>query len=205
MIRIHNFARGVRGLRLMWQCEEMAIPYERVLVTYPVPDAYRALHPLGSVPYLEDDATGASMSESVAIMLYLATQYGPTALLPTKGDPRLPRVLQMLAFSEATLGGPINALLAAQFGAPDADKKNWSVRGIESRVEKSIAYIEGILGDGSYLAGDELTLADLAITTSLGMWFGPLKKAASERMTAYRERLAERPAYVRARAICDAT
>ena len=27
MIKIHNFARGARGVRVFWQCEEMGLPY----------------------------------------------------------------------------------------------------------------------------------------------------------------------------------
>ena len=27
MIRIHNFPRGARGVRVFWVCEEMGVPY----------------------------------------------------------------------------------------------------------------------------------------------------------------------------------
>ncbi len=78
MITVYNFARGARGLRVIWQCEEMGLAYRVETVTYPTPASYRALNPLGSVPYLEDDDGGVGMSESVAMMLYLADRYGPT-------------------------------------------------------------------------------------------------------------------------------
>jgi len=35
MIRIHNFARGVRGQRVVWQCEEMSLPYQVETVGFP--------------------------------------------------------------------------------------------------------------------------------------------------------------------------
>ena len=28
MIKIHNFARGLRGVRVFWVCEEMSLPYQ---------------------------------------------------------------------------------------------------------------------------------------------------------------------------------
>ncbi len=34
MLRIHNFARGARGLRVMWLCEEMGLLYEVKFVTH---------------------------------------------------------------------------------------------------------------------------------------------------------------------------
>lgn len=44
MITIYNFARGgARGVRVMWLCEEMGLPYEVVGLPYPVPESYRAL------------------------------------------------------------------------------------------------------------------------------------------------------------------
>ena len=197
MIKIYNFARGARGLRLFWQCEEMALPYQVETVTFPTGAAYRALNPLGSVPFLEDNG-GVAINESVAIMLYLAQKYGPTPLLPANNDPALARVLQMMVFSEATLGAGINTLLAAHFGAPEADKRNWSVRGTEARVESAIAYVGNLLGDNPYLAGANLTLADMCIATTLGIWKGALGKAVPDKLAAYRERLAARPAYQRA-------
>jgi glutathione S-transferase len=198
MIRVHNFARGARGLRVIWQCEEMGLPYRVETVTYPPSDAYRALHPLGSVPFLEDEG-GVAINESVAMMLYIAHKYGPTPLLPGKDDPTLARVLQMTVFSEATLGAVMNPLMAAHFGAPEADKRNWTVLGTEARVEEAVRYVADMLGANPYLAGADLTLADIAVSTALGIWVGALGKSLPDRLVAYRERLGARPAYQRAR------
>ena len=195
MIKIHNFTRGLRGVRVFWVCEEMGLPYDVGTVTYPPSAEYLALHPLGSVPFLEDDG-GVAINESVAMMLYLAQKYGPTPLLPAKDDPSLARVLQLTVFGEATLGA--NMLMAAHFGAPEADKRNWSVRSQESITEKAIAYVADLLGDNQFLAGRDLTLADISISTALGIWKGALGKAIPDKLAAYRERLAARPAYQRA-------
>ena len=197
MIKIYNFARGARGLRGFWVCEEMGLPYKAETFAFPPPASYKALNPLGSVPFLEDDG-GVAINESVAIMLYLAQKYGPTPLLPAKDDPTLARVLQMTVFGETTLGAPMNTLMAAHFMAPDTDKKNWSVRGTEARVEQAIAYVADILGDNPCLAGQNFTLADISISTAFGMWKGALGKSVPDKLAAYRDRLAARPAYQRA-------
>jgi hypothetical protein len=39
MIRIHNFARGARGMRVFWQCEEMGLPYQVETVSFPPSEA----------------------------------------------------------------------------------------------------------------------------------------------------------------------
>ena len=200
MIKIYNFTRGARGVRICWLCEEMGLPYRVEAMGFPVPESYRALHPLATVPFLEDDG-GVAMSESVAMLMYLAQRYGPTPLLPAPDDPRLARVLQMTVFAEATLGARMNALMEAHFGAPEADKRNWSVRGLESRVERALDYVADMLeAEGPYLAGAEFTLADIAVGTVFGIWRGALGKALPDRLAAYQERIKARPAYERAQA-----
>ncbi len=181
----------------MWQCEEMGLPYEVKKVSFPPSPEYLALHSLGSVPFLEDEG-GVAIHESIAIMLHLAHRYGPTPLLPMSDPATHARVLQLVVFSEATLGASINTLLAAHFAAPEVDKKNWSVSMSESRCAQGIEWLEKKLGDRPFLVGDGLTIADLAITTTLAMWKSALDKPLPERITKWRETLAARPAYARA-------
>jgi glutathione S-transferase len=197
MIRIHNFARGVRGRRVAWQCEEMGLPYRMETVSFPPDEAYRALNPVGSTPFLEDDG-GVAINESVAMMLYLAHKYGPTPLLPGSGDPTFARVLQMTVFGEATIGMGLNPIVEARFAAPDADKRNWSVCTQEARVDKAVRYTTEVLGDSPFLAGADLTLADISVAPVLAMWTGALGHTLPDTLVAYRERLAARPAYQRA-------
>jgi glutathione S-transferase len=197
-IKIYNFPRGARGVRLFWQCEEMGLAYETEAVTFPPSAAYTALNPLGTVPFLVDGAV--AINESVAIMLYLAGRYGPTPLLPAAGDPAFARVLQLTVFGEASIGATVNPLLAAKFGAPEADKSNWSVRSGEARVEQFVGYVADVLGERPYLVGDGLSLADICVSTALGIWRGALGKVLPERLSVYQQRLQARPAYQRASA-----
>jgi glutathione S-transferase len=55
-----------------------------------------------------------------------------------------------------------------------------------------------MLGDGPFLAGADVTLADISVSCALGNWKGALDKALPDKLVAYRERLAARPAYQRA-------
>jgi len=194
-IRIHNFERGVRGLRVVWLCEEMGVPWELATVSYPPSDAYRALHPLGTVPFLEDG--DVRMSESVAMLLWIARRHGPTPLLPEEPAAQA-RVLELAVMSEATIGAQINGLLMTKFAAPDGEKATWLARALEERTARAIDLVAERLGAGPFLAGDAFTLADIAVSTTLGMWKGVLGKELPASLVAWRERLAERPAYQRA-------
>lgn len=203
MMTIHNFARGARGQRVMWLCEEMGLPYAVQSHSFPVGADYRALNPLGTVPFLED-ADGVALNESVAIMLYVAQRYGPTPLLPTDDSALMARCLQLTVFGETEIGMNLNPLLAARFGAPEADKRNWSVLGIEQRVKRAVQYAATLVQDRSYLVGEGPTLADISVSCGLGIWQGALGGELPEPLSAYQERLRARPAYQRARARCVA-
>ena len=198
---IHNFARGARGQRVMWLCEEMGLPYAVQNHSFPVPADYRALNPLGTVPFLEDDG-GVAINESVAMMLYIAQQHGPTPLLPTDNAALMAKCLQLTLFGETELGMNLNPLLAAHFMAGEADKRNWSVIGLEQRVKRAIQHAETLIHGRSYLVGDDLTLADISVSCGLGIWQGALGGQPPEALTAYQDRLRARPAYQRARSRC---
>ena len=202
MIRVYNFTSGVRGLRVVWQCEEMGLAYEARGFAYPPPADYRAKYPPGSGPFLEDEG-GVGMGESVAMMIYLAQRYGPTPLLPA--DPaEMGRVLQLVVASEAAMGGLMNPLMGTKFVAPDDQKANWTQGFCEARVVDALGYAQDILGERAFFVGDGLTLADIAISTSLGMWQGALGKDIPPGLAAHRERMAERPAYQKAKAAFSA-
>jgi glutathione S-transferase len=202
MIRIHNFERGARGLRAIWPCEEMDLGYELVFVAFPPGDAYRSLHPLGSVPFLEDG--GVAISESIAIMRYLAQRYGPTPLLPANHERALASVLQMTLFGETAFGMSLNPLLEATYVAPEADKRNWSVIAQEKRVERAVRFVDEKLDGQPFLAGERFTVADISVACALALWRGPLGKTLPENLAACRDRLLARPAFVRALARASA-
>jgi glutathione S-transferase len=201
MMTVHNFVRGARGQRVMWLCEEMGLPYAVRNHSFPVGADYRALNPLGTVPFLEDSG-GVALNESVAIMLYIAQQYGPTPLLPTGNAALMAQCLQLTVFGETEVGMNLNPLLAAHFMAGEADKRNWSVIGLERRITRAIQYAESLVHNRSYLVGDDLTLADISVSCGLGIWQGALGGQLPEGLTAYRDGLRARPAYERARARC---
>jgi glutathione S-transferase len=196
LIKIYNFPRG-RGVRVVWLCEEMGLSYRIVPVSFPPSDEYRAVNPLGQVPFLEDDG-GIAINESVAMLLYLAEKYGPSPLLPAKSEPHFARVLQMTVFGEATLGASLNALLIDHFVVPEKEKRGALTKVVQGRIEQQLGYIEFVLGTGPFLAGADFTIADISVSYAVGLWRGPLQKMVSENLSAYLERTTSRPAFERA-------
>lgn len=201
MITIHNFARGARGQRVMWLCEELSLPYTVRNHAFPVGSDYRALNPLGTVPFLEDEG-GVAINESVAMMLYIASTYGPTPLLPTGDKAAMARVLQLTLIGETEIGATLNPLLAAHFMAGSADKRNWSVKGLEQRLDRVVDFLETIVDKLPFLVGNDLTLADISVSCGLGIWQGALGAKLPDALSRYQDSLKSRPTYQRARSRC---
>ncbi len=196
MITIYDFAHGARGLRFAWMCEEMALPHAFISVTFPPDQRYLELNPFGTVPYLQDDDVG--MSESIAMMFYVAQKYGPTDLLPAPHDEHFAAVLQWTLFGEASLSAMMTPLLAARFGAPDDQKRNWSAVGIEARLKATVDRLDDQLGGRSFLVGPSLSLADISVVTALRIWSRGVGETLPPGLQGYCERLQARPACQRA-------
>jgi hypothetical protein len=86
------------GSPSIWCCRDLCV---LVPVSFPPDRSYRALNPFGTVPFLQDG--NVSMSESVAMMFYIAQKYGPTDTLPPVGDERFAKVLQFTLLGEASV------------------------------------------------------------------------------------------------------
>jgi glutathione S-transferase len=198
VIKIYDFPHGARGLRAAWLCEEMGLAHTFVPVGFPPDKSYRELNPFGTVPFLQDE--DVSMSESVAMMFYIAQKYGPTEALPPVDDERFARVLQFTMLGEASLSSLMTPLLAVRFGAPDNQKRNWSAVGIESRLKATIDGISNQLRDREFLVGPTLTLADISVATALRIWSRGVGQDLPATLKAYCERLQDRPACKRAMA-----
>jgi glutathione S-transferase len=198
VIKIYDFSHGARGLRAAWLCEEMGLAHTFVPVGFPPDNNYRELNPFGTVPFLQDGEV--SMSESVAMMFYIAQKYGPTETLPLVDDQRFAKVLQFTLLGEASLSSLMTPLLAARFGAPDDQKRNWSAVGIESRLKGAVDRIRDELGDREFLVGLRLTLADISVATALRIWSRGVGHDLPAALQAYYERLLDRPACKRAMA-----
>ena len=85
MLKLYGFSKvnaGARGhtrdLRVLWALEEMQLPFELAGMDHPAHDlnteAYRRLSPFEQIPSIDDD--GVVLSESAAILIYLAKKSG---------------------------------------------------------------------------------------------------------------------------------
>ena len=125
------------------------------------PPAMLARHPLGKVPYIEDE--GVTIFDSTVIDEYLDDRYGPPRLLPDDPLARA-QVREFEQFAdEALLGGDLPLIWMAYWSEPDKRDAERMEKGREGLRRRDLPFIERTLGaapSGGYLRGG-FTMADV--------------------------------------------
>ncbi|CAG9864020.1 unnamed protein product [Phyllotreta striolata] len=121
---------------------------------------YIKLNPQHTVPTIDDN--GFVLWESRAIMTYLANQYANNDTLYPKDPKKRAVVDQRLYFDMGTLYKSFgDYFYPMAFANAPADPEKLKA------VQAALAFLDGFIGNNEYVAGDSLTLADLAIVSSV--------------------------------------
>lgn len=205
MLTIHHLGIS-QSERIIWLCEELAIPYELKLyardpVTRLAPAEYKALHPLGTAPIITDGAV--TLAESGAIIEYIIRKYGGGRLIPDASDPGF---ADYLFWFHGANGSLMQAEMVRMFATVfDAPADNPVLKSVTGRADLIIGMMEAQLAKGDFLAGSNFTAADIitffALTTMRA--FAPRDLAAFPHIRDYLKRVGGRPAYQRAMAKGD--
>jgi len=203
MIVIHHLGVS-QSDRVVWLMEELGLPYE--LKWYDrgpdmlAPAEYRGLHPAGTAPTIEDG--DLVLCESAAIVEYIINVHGKGKLGVKPGAPNYPDYLFWMTFSNSLQSTFFMRLLINEV----AEEKRASSPIITTagrREENAYRTLEQRLGKVDYLAGNELTGADIMMlfnVTSLALFGGrPIDDLPN--VQAYVKRVTARPAYIKAMTI----
>jgi glutathione S-transferase len=181
--------------------EEMGLAYEAVKTSLPLTDPeLLAANPTATLPlFLDGDVR---LTESIAILQYLAARHGPTSLAVGPQEPGFPDYLQFLEVGEATLATPLTSLVRTRFMAPDDQKANWTVENSKAVFVNRVQLVAEQLKTHEFMAADRFTAADISVGYALGFGEGlGLAEGYAPSVTDYWRGLQERPAHQRAKAI----
>jgi len=202
MLKLYGFSKvnaGARGhtrdLRVLWALEEMQLPFEVVGMDHPAHDlnteAYRRLSPFEQIPSIDDD--GVVLSESAAIVVYLAKKSG--RLIP--GDPvGEAQVLRWCFAAMNSIEMPLLALMVHDWTADGSDPK--PRRFLVDWVHLRMGHLERWFADRDYVATDDFSVADILMAHVLSAGIkDPSLIAPYPGVAAYRDRCLARPAWQR--------
>ena len=188
---------SARALRVHWALIELGLEYrsERIQSRSGETEtpAYRRLNPRGKIPVFEDG--GLVLSESAAIVTYLAETYGNGRLIPAGGAERA-KYFEWISFISMELDATTLYVLRRHEALThiygEAPAANVAARGY---FERMITAATREIEDGrTYLLGAEFSGADIVMTTCLD-WALAYDVPLPESWLAYLERTTARPAH----------
>lgn len=200
MITIYHLGRS-QSDRIVWLMEELGLPYQLEWFDRGAdglaPPAYVALHPAAMAPVIKDGKR--VLAESTAIVQYIAHTHAGGRLSVAPDQESYADYLYWLQFNNNAQTGFFVKM------ALDGTGHEQSLIGqvAKRRTEGLFKQMNEHLGQHSYLAGEEFTLADLmsgfAVTTSAS--FGGRTLDDLPNVQRYAQRIMQRPAWQKAMAI----
>lgn len=186
-IQLYGFAGSTYVRSTMIACEELKLDWELLPLQFGQA-SHLALHPFGKMPVLKHGPV--TLYETLAILCYLNDLSDGATLTP---DGALPRA-HMWQVLSICIDYAYPALVKASF----ADDKTT----IETEpAERCLDALAALMGSGSCLTGDRVSLADLVFEPMLSHYLGNVPVAEEQldgrpSMKKWYHRMRQRPALI---------
>jgi glutathione S-transferase len=199
MIKVHHLNQS-RSTRVLWLLEELGMPYEvekheRDATTRLAPSSLGKIHPLNKAPIIEHN--DIVICESGAIMEYILDQDTEQRLRPEKGSKAYYQYVEWSHFAEGSLGLPVITSLLMQM--EERSGTNPMDGYIAKELNLDFSYIDSVLAQQTYFAGDEFSAADIMMTITLEIAGSLNLLQGRENIARYLTNVQSREAYLKAR------
>ncbi len=200
MIDVYSWATP-NGHKVHIMLEECGLPYRVHAINIGAGDQFQPeflkISPNNKIPALVDsegpDGQPISLFESGAILLYLAAKTGK--FLPV-GDRAKYEVLQWLMFQMGGVGPMLGQTHHFRIYAPE--KIEYAINRYTNETKRLYGVMDKQLTTHRYIAGDDYTIADIAIFPWLRSWQNQgIDWADYPRLKTWFDAIATRPAVMR--------
>jgi glutathione S-transferase len=199
MLRILGRANSFNVRKVLWVCDELAVPYIREDwgrgYRPTSDDEFRSINPIGLVPAVIDD--GNVLRESNTIVRYLATKHGDDSIYPT--DPlRRANVEQWMDWANYETSISLRgAFLGGMLNEPPWNNP-WFIEQGRRQITKEVGQLdEHLRTSGPYITGGAFTIGDIPIGLVVNRWFClNFERPDYPFVAGYYELLSARPAYM---------
>ena len=167
MLTLYHCA-DARSFRPLWTLEELGLTYQLRMLPFPprvLARDYLAINPLGTVPTLIDD--DLRMTESAAMIQYLAARHGTGKLDVPADDTRYGAYLNWLHFGETTLTFPLTLVLRYSRLEPEARRLPQAAEDYRRWFLARLRAVEAAVREQPYLCGEAFTGADISVGYAL--------------------------------------
>jgi glutathione S-transferase len=201
MLRIWGRNSSSNVMKVLWLCEELSIPFERIdaggAFGRTKEPEYLAKNPNALVPTIEEE-DGFVLWESNSIIRYLArTRAAGQPICPT--EPRLAADCERwMDWQLASLNPPMTTIFFTYVRIPEPERDHAAAGKARDAAERLWAMVEAKLGANPFVCGQDFTLADIVLGVYVHRWFSlPIERKAMPALEAWYERLKQRPGYAK--------
>ena len=193
-MKLYEFG-PTRSIRARWTLQELGVDFDAMSVNLPAGEhrrpAFLAINPAGRVPVLVDG--DLVLTESAAIVLYLAEKYAEKGLLPRDLRQRA-EVNRWILFAVTELEQPLWRIVRNTRLYPEAQRQPSDIRIASQEFTEMAAILEQHMQARQVVVGEQVSVADFVVAYTLdwGNEVGLLEDFP--RLRAYVERMYARPA-----------
>jgi glutathione S-transferase len=192
-LKLYEFA-PTRSIRARWTLQELEVPFDSVSIDLRKGEnrspAFLAVNPAGKLPVLVDG--DMVLTESIAIVLYLAEKYPEKKLIPNDLGERA-QLNRWLLFTTTELEQPLWRISRHTFLYPEAKRLPAEVTLACEDFAGMARVIEEHMNGREFVVGDHVTVGDFVLAYTLD-WANLVNLLDGlPRLKAYMERMYARP------------
>lgn len=188
-----------RGRIARWMLEEVGQDYDTVILPFGQHKTaeYLTINPMGKVPTLRHGDN--IVTECAAICLYLAEAFPQSQLIAKAGSRAHANALRWLFFA----AGPLEAAVVNKALGVEIPNEKKGMVGY-GNFDDTITTLDAAISDTEYIAGSEFSAADVYVGSQIGLGLQFKSIPALPSFVSYWDRIAKRPAHIKASALDDA-
>jgi glutathione S-transferase len=192
-MKLYEFAPA-RSIRVRWTLQELAVDFEAIPVNIAAGEhrspAFLKINPAGKLPVLVDG--DMVLTESIAIVLYLAEKYRDKGLIPTDLQQRA-QLMRWLLFTTTELEQPIWRIVRHTRIYPEDKRLPGEVALARNDFAEMANVLEEYMNGRQFVVGDRATVGDFVLAYTLDMAKTAKVLNGLPRLEGYLEEMYARP------------
>ena len=173
MLKIWGRTNSINVQKVLWCAGELGLEFERIdfggeFGGTDTPE-YRAMNPMGLIPTIDDDEV--ILWESHSCVRYLAAKNDPGGLWPDDVSVRA-EAEKWMDWILASVNQPMGLVFRGLIRTPEAERDMAVIGAAKEQMKGFWGIVDNRLADREFLAGDRISIGDIALGPYAFRWFG---------------------------------
>lgn len=199
MLKIWGRDNSINVQKVLWTCEELRIPYERIDAGSAFGKTqepfYLKRNPIGLIPMIEHG--DIALWESNSIVRYLAS-CRPAAEICPANPVHLAQASAWMDWQLGALWPPVRTLFQQLVRTAVGDRNQNVIERAHAEASTQFAVLESALLSTDFVTGDDFTIGDIPVGAVAYRWFAlDLPRPTYPALAVWYRRLTKRPAFAK--------